>query len=205
MIESVATWDESEDQRARFQRTVRPGSLLLASTNLLEPTFRRTVIYVVEHNDSGSLGVVLNCPSETAVHNVLPLWAPLTAQPHVLYIGGPVNREAALCLGTVRPGFSADGVKGLRQVEGRTVMIDLDADAEFLAPLLQGVRIFVGYAGWSASQLDAEIARGDWMVFPSLTADVLAHARIDLWARILRRQEGKLSMLATHPIELERN
>ena len=64
--------DAGEYHVAPAANRVRAGTLLLASTDLLEPTFRRSVIYVVEHNDGGTLGVVLNRPSETAVHNVLP-------------------------------------------------------------------------------------------------------------------------------------
>ena len=81
---------------------VRAGTLLLANIDLMEPTFRRSVIYVVEHNDGGTLGVVLNRPSETAVYNVLPQWADLVAKPKSMFIGGPVKRDAALCLGIKR-------------------------------------------------------------------------------------------------------
>jgi len=67
---------------------VRAGTLLLASTDLMEPTFRRSVIYVVEHNDGGTLGVVLNRPSETAVYNVLPQWT--DAAPGLRLVAGRV-------------------------------------------------------------------------------------------------------------------
>ncbi len=60
---------------------IRAGSLLVAGTTLTEPTFRRTVIYIVEHNDAGSLGVVINRMSQTAVHNLLPRWTDLSASP----------------------------------------------------------------------------------------------------------------------------
>ena len=62
--------------------------MLLANLDLLEPTFRRSVIYIVEHNDSGTLGVVINRPSETAVYNVLPQWADLATKPKTMFIGG---------------------------------------------------------------------------------------------------------------------
>lgn len=184
---------------------MKPGSLLLASTDLLEPTFRRTVIYVIEHNDAGSLGLVLNRPSETAVHNVLPQWNAIAVRPKALFIGGPVKRDAAMCLGVLKSGANVDAYAGVRIVEGRVVMVDLDADPADIAPAVEGVRIFVGYAGWTAGQLDSELARDDWMVMPSLPADVLAPARADLWGRVLRRQSVPLAMLATHPIDLERN
>ncbi|WP_278313946.1 YqgE/AlgH family protein [Lolliginicoccus levis] len=201
----MSTWDEHEEEHTRSGRAPFPGALLIASTELNEPTFRRSVVYLIDHDDSGTLGVVLNRPSETAVHDVFPQWAPLAARPQALFIGGPVSRESAVCLGTVRPGLSADGVEGLKQIEGRTVMVDLDADPEYLAPLLAGIRVFVGYAGWSSGQLGSELARDDWMMFPSLPADVLSPARIDLWGQVLRRQSDRYSMLSTHPIDVDRN
>ena len=124
----VAQSEEPEDFVAPATPRVRAGTLLLANTDLLEPTFRRSVIYVVEHNDAGTLGVVLNRPSETAVYNVLPQWAKLATKPKTMFIGGPVKRDAALCLATVRVGNDPSGVAGLRHVQGRMVMVDLDAD-----------------------------------------------------------------------------
>ncbi len=184
---------------------VRAGSLLLANIDLMEPTFRRSVIYVVEHNDGGTLGVVLNRPSETAVYNVLPQWSDLVAKPKTMFIGGPVKRDAALCLGTLRVGADPDGVAGLRHVAGRIVMVDLDAEPDVIATLVEGVRIFAGYAGWTIGQLEGEIERDDWIVLSALPSDVLVAPRIDLWSRVMRRQPMPMAMLATHPIDLSRN
>ncbi|WP_264079524.1 YqgE/AlgH family protein, partial [Mycolicibacter algericus] len=111
-------------------------------------TFRRSVIYVVEHNDGGTLGVVLNRPSETAVYNVLPQWTKLATKPKTMFVGGPVKRDAALCLATVRVGVDASEVPGLRHVQGRIAMVDLDADPDDIAPAIEGVRIYAGYSGW---------------------------------------------------------
>ncbi len=179
--------------------------MLLANTDLLEPTFRRSVIYVVEHNDGGTLGVVLNRPSETAVYNVLPQWAKLATKPKTMFIGGPVKRDAALCLATVRVGVDPGAVAGLRHVQGRIAMVDLDADPDAIAPIVEGVRIFAGYSGWTIGQLEGEIERDDWIVLSALPSDVLVEPHVDLWARVLRRQPMPLSLLATHPIDLSRN
>jgi len=183
---------------------VRPGSLLVSATELVEPAFRRTVVYIVEHNDAGSLGVVINRPSDTAVQDVLPRWAELAAAPRALYVGGPVKRDAALCLTTVRVGTAIDRVPGLRRVDGRVALLDLDSDPDAIAPLVEGIRIFAGYAGWTFGQLEGELERGDWIVLSALPSDPIAR-RTDLWAQVLRRQPLPLSLLATHPIELERN
>lgn len=178
---------------------------MLANTDLLEPTFRRSVIYIVEHNDGGTLGVVLNRPSETAVYNVLPQWAKLAAKPKTMFIGGPVKRDAALCLAVLWVGADPEGVPGLRHVAGRLVMVDLDADPEVLAAAVEGVRIYAGYSGWTIGQLEGEIERDDWIVLSALPSDVLVGPRADLWGQVLRRQPLPLSLLATHPIDLSRN
>jgi putative transcriptional regulator len=204
MMGSVAQSEDPEDFIAPAAHRVRAGTLLLANTDLLEPTFRRSVIYIVEHNDGGTLGVVLNRPSETAVYNVLPQWAQLASKPKTMFIGGPVKRDAALCLAVLKVGAVPD-VPGLRHVAGRMAMVDLDADPETIGPLVEGVRIYAGYSGWTIGQLDGEIERDDWIVLSALPSDVLVEPRADLWGRVLRRQPQPLSMLATHPIDVSRN
>lgn len=201
----VAQPEDPEDFLAPAANRVRAGTLLLANIDLLEPTFRRSVIYVVEHNDGGTLGVVLNRPSEMAVYNVLPQWADLAAKPKSMFIGGPVKRDAALCLGILRVGADPQGLTGVRHVAGRIVMVDLDSDPELIATAVEGIRIFAGYSGWTIGQLDGEIERNDWIVLSALPSDVLVQPRVDLWSRVLRRQPLPMAMLATHPIDLSRN
>jgi len=201
----VAHSDDPEDYIAPATHRVRAGTLLLANTDLLEPTFRRSVIYIVEHNDGGTLGVVLNRASETAVYNILPQWAKLASKPKTMFIGGPVKRDAALCLATVRVGVDANQVPGLRHVQHRIAMVDLDAEPESIAPAVEGLRIYAGYSGWTIGQLDGEIERDDWIVLSAMPSDVLVEPRVDLWARVLRRQPLPLSKLATHPIDVSRN
>jgi putative transcriptional regulator len=201
----VAQSEDPEDFIAPASVRVRPGTVLLANTDLLEPTFRRSVIYIVEHNQDGTLGVVLNRSSETVVYNVLPQWAKLAAKPKTMFIGGPVKRDSALCLAALRVGVDAGEVPGLRHVQGRIAMVDLDADPELIEHAVEGVRIYAGYSGWSLGQLDGEIERDDWIVLSGLPADVLVEPRVDLWARVLRRQPLPMSLLATHPIDVNRN
>ncbi|NLG55617.1 MAG: YqgE/AlgH family protein [Rhodococcus sp.] len=197
--------DEPEDTTASADPIVRPGSLLVAATTLLDPTFRRTVVYVIEHNEGGSLGVVLNRPSEQPVHSVLPNWAPLAAHPSTLYSGGPVKDDSALCLATVRPGVDASMMEGVRRIHGRVVLVDLSAEPELIAPMVTGLRFFVGYSGWTLGQLDGELDNDDWLVISALPEDVVSPPQRDMWAAVLRRQPLPLAMLATHPIDVERN
>jgi len=184
---------------------VSSGTLLVASPELIEPTFSRTVVYLIEHNESGSLGVVLNRPSESAVHGVLPRWHDLAAKPKAVFVGGPVNQSAALCLGVVKAGVDASGIRGLQPVNGRVVLVDLDSDVEMMDELLDGVRVFAGYSGWGMGQLDDELGRDDWIPCGSLHTDVLLPGNVDLWGRVLRRQGLPTALLATHPVDVSVN
>ncbi|GAC57758.1 hypothetical protein GOHSU_24_00470 [Gordonia hirsuta DSM 44140 = NBRC 16056] len=180
---------------------VRPGSVLIASTSLIGPTFVRTVIYVIEHDEYGTLGVVLNRMSQAAVFNVLPQWSELAASPRAVFIGGPVQTESAVCLGVVKTGTDLETQPRLHQVRGPVCMVDLDADPDDLETVLTGVRIFAGYAGWGAGQLDDEITEGSWLVTTGLPSDLLAPATVDVWNEVLRRQEWPLPLLATYPAD----
>lgn len=197
--------EDSEGFRQSSIDSVVPGSLLLAGTSLLEPIFRRTVVYVVENNDGGTLGVVINRPTETPIGVGLPQWVELCEPADVFYLGGPVKLEGALCLGVLKPGVSIDGADGVTRVSGRVVMIDVDADPSPFVAALESARIFVGYAGWTFGQLDGELARDDWMVFTSHPEDVLVPVDTDLWGQVLRRQPMPWALLATHPIDTDRN
>jgi putative transcriptional regulator len=184
---------------------VAPGTLLVAAPGLLDPNFRRTVVYVIEHRDRGSLGVVLNRPSETPLHDVLPAWAPLASQPEAVFVGGPVDGRTALCLAALRTGHDPAAVEGLVAVRGPVALVDLDADPGALAPRLRGLRVFAGYAGWDVGQLAGEIGRGDWIVVPALPDDVVSGHGSDLWGRVLRRQGMPLALLATFPPDVRLN
>jgi putative transcriptional regulator len=184
---------------------VTPGSLLVAAPGLLDPNFRRTVVYMIEHRRRGSLGVVLNRPSDVPVRDVLPSWAPLATQPHSVFVGGPVEGETALCLAALRTGTDPASVGGLISVRGPVALVDLDSDPTALGERLRGLRVFAGYSGWDAGQLASEIARGDWIVVPALPDDVLAGQDAGLWGHVLRRQGMPLALLATYPADVRSN
>ena len=76
------------------------GALLVASPTLADPNFFRSVIFLLAHDDDdGTLGVVLNRPSPIPVDEIVPEWGALAAAPSVLFIGGPVQPSAAICIG----------------------------------------------------------------------------------------------------------
>ena len=178
---------------------VRPGSLLVAMPGLTDPTFAGTVVFVLDHNDSGTLGVVLGRPSQVEIRDVLPGWCDLAVDPGVFHVGGPCETDTALCLAVcTTPG----GDCGLRPVAGDVHLVDLDADPDELVGRVRGLRVFAGYAGWSPGQLPAEVAEGAWACVPGRADDVLSElAGPDLWRRVMGRQTGRLAVLSTAPAD----
>src|SRR3954451_4664123 len=80
------------------------GRLLVATPALRDPNFERTVVLVVAHEEGGALGVVLNRATEVPVAEVLGPWGQLADEPSVVFEGGPVQPEAAICLARARIG-----------------------------------------------------------------------------------------------------
>jgi putative transcriptional regulator len=174
------------------------GHLLVASPSLKDPNFERSVVLLITHEPSGALGVVLNRATEVQVEDVLDGWQAFAAQPQVVFEGGPVQPEAAICLARVRPGTSPDGFS---RVEGVVGTVDLSADPDALGGSLDRLRVFAGYAGWDADQLESEIAQGAWLVLDALPGDAFVSQPEDLWQMVLRRQGGMLAALAFYPAD----
>ncbi|MGY1690117.1 YqgE/AlgH family protein [Geodermatophilus sp. SYSU D01105] len=180
---------------------VRPGSLLVAMPLLTDPTFAGTVVFVLDHSDTGTLGVVLGRPSQVEIRDVLPGWCDLAVDPGVFHVGGPCETDTALCL-AVCPGAEPDADSGLRRVAGDVHLVDLDADPDVLDPRVRGLRVFAGYAGWSPGQLAGEIAEGAWACVAGRPEDVLSPlAGPELWRRVMGRQTGRLAVLSTAPAD----
>ncbi|MGY1837293.1 YqgE/AlgH family protein [Blastococcus sp. SYSU DS0510] len=178
---------------------VRAGALLVAMPALTEPTFAGAVVYVLDHSDTGTLGVVLGQPSQVQIRDVLPGWCDLAVEPGVFHVGGPCETDTALCLATAAVDASEPG---LRSVAGDVHLVDLDGDPEALTGRLSGLRVFAGYAGWSPGQLAGEIAEGAWACVPSRPGDVLSElSGPELWRRVVGRQTGRLAVLSSATLD----
>ena len=182
---------------------VRAGMLLVATPALLDPNFVDTVVLLLDVDDDGALGVVLNRPSAVRVADVLEDWGDVVDEPDVLFQGGPVSTQAALAIARLRS--EDDAPVGFRIVEGPLGLVDLDTPIELLDGTLAGLRIFAGYAGWGAAQLDGEIEEGSWYVVPGETPDVFRLDPTDLWRDVLRRQPGERAWLSTRPFDPDLN
>lgn len=186
-----------------MHQELRAGRLLVAMPVLTDPNFSRTVVLVIAHDVAdGTIGVVLNRPSQTDVGDSLPHWEPLVAPPRVVFVGGPVGPTAAI--GLARATDSTPGGDWVT-VAGQFETVDLEIDPGAVLGAIPRVRVFLGYAGWGPGQLEAEVDEGAWMVLDAAPDDVLGAEPDRLWRLVLRRQGGRTAWLANVPSDLRQN
>jgi putative transcriptional regulator len=167
---------------------LRRGVLLYAMPDLPDPNFAETVVLLLEHGSDGSLGVVLNQPTERSPDEALDVKTGTTGIDLHVFWGGPVQPEAVLSLvRTLRPGPRARTILG---------EVHLTPDLDDVRQVLgEGggrlrVRIFSGYAGWARGQLEAEVRAGNWVPEPADAATVFSTEPSRMWEKvreILRR------------------
>jgi putative transcriptional regulator len=171
------------------------GQLLIASGDLLDPNFRRTVVLVAHHDEDGAMGLVLNRPSEAEVAQAVPPLSEAVLPGTPVYVGGPVQPESVLVLGE----FDDAEESGV-PIFGDVGFLRGDAEPGELETAARRVRVFAGYAGWGTGQLEAELEEGSWIVEPASPEDVF-RSEGDLWGDLLRRKGGRYRILATMPAD----
>ena len=171
------------------------GRLLVASPDLVDPNFRRTVILMLTHDAEGAVGLVLNRPTDIAIGEALPQWRDATAPPACLYVGGPVQPDAAIGLGF---GGSADD----DPVLGAIGAVDLDGspDAHRGGAGLHRVR---GMGTRPARQRAAHATTGSWSTPRSATCRRLRPRRCGVMS--CAGSAAALSLLAHAPEDASLN
>ncbi len=172
------------------------GQFLVATPIISEPPFARTVVLLLEHDESGAIGLVLNSETNLPVKDHIQGIDTHLAEPPSIFIGGPVSSETAVSLGRGR------GLEFLRP--NALVGIGI-VNLEQPLDELEQLRIFAGYAGWSPSQLEFEVEEGAWwLMFPDLdeifTSDVEG-----MWERTVARGPGTMPLHATYPRDPSNN
>lgn len=134
--------------------------LLVAKAQLEDPDFADSVVLTMNNLGPAPIGIIVNRPTQLPVSQLFPDLKRLAPLPDKVYFGGPVDlRRVWFLFRAATPPASA-----IKALDG----VYLSADRELLLHLLgrdkpmDGLRIFVGHAGWGPGQLEAEIKRGDW-------------------------------------------
>ena len=171
------------------------GKLLLAGPLLLDPNFFRAVVLVLDHDDEGAFGLVVNRRSEIPLADVLAAWAPFARPDAYVYLGGPVAPEAGFAL--ARAG--SPDLSGVSPLRDGWAVVDLEADPLVVGPELTHLRIFSGYAGWGAGQLEAEMKQKAWLVQKPTRSMVKLDRLPKLWFDIMNSLGPWYKMLAAAP------
>lgn len=177
------------------------GQLILDPGKLQGSFFHRTVVLVCQHDSEGAFGLVLNRVLPNKVGDVLVANLPKSLKTEPLYLGGPVQPQALsyLCQDT----FVPDAVVLPNLTLGHSLDGLIEIGDSYSPD--KRLRVFAGYAGWSAGQLDDEMKRDTWMIHPA-TLDLIFHPEPEkLWNVILTQKGWKYRLIAEGPEDLSWN
>lgn len=173
-------------------RRLKPGVFLYASPELLSPSFAESVVLLVRHEQEGSLGLIVNRPTKVPIREALPKLGELRELELPLYFGGPVQPDGILAL-----------VRSAKRIGTATrVLPDVYLSSD-LGPVkatarrpeaASRLRVYAGYAGWSAGQLADELRKGAWIVGPADAHSIFTSEPSSVWPRVydlLRRLEAR--------------
>jgi putative transcriptional regulator len=170
------------------------GQLLISSPALIDPNFRRTVVLITHHDEEGAMGLVLTRPSEVRAEDAVPELASLPGAGDVVHVGGPVQPEAIMALAEFE-----DVDDALAPIVGSVGFVSAEAAVEELS--VRRIRVFAGYSGWGAGQLEAELEEPSWIVADAVPDDAFATDPDELWRTVLQRKGSKFALIAAMPFD----
>ena len=174
-----------------------PSRFLIATRQVKGPFFEKSVVLLIQHDQSGALGLIVNRPSKTPIHHLFNETEDPPEEPHDeaerppsgrLYIGGPVDPSQVVFL-TEGPEPVAQSVEVLPGVYASSESEVLDQWADQDIPP-ERFRAYVGYAGWGPGQLEREIQRGDWFQSPAQSESLFDPRPEHIWERLIAEHEG---------------
>jgi putative transcriptional regulator len=175
------------------------GHLLLSAASLWDPNFRKTIVLIGHHDDEGAVGVVLNRATEVTVAEAVPPLADLVPPGETLFIGGPVQPQAAVVLADFEDPSHVE-ILAL----GSIGFLPEEVDPSEIGGIRRA-RVFSGYSGWGPGQLEAELEEGSWIVEPARPEDVFAADPHGLWQEVLRRKGRGFEVLRSMPLDPTQN
>ncbi len=171
------------------------GKILISEPFLNDPNFKRTIILLTEHNEEGSVGFILNKPTELKFNDAVDGYPDFDA---LIYFGGPVQINSLQFIhkaGDIIEG-SIEVMPGLYWGGSFDSVKDL-LEAGKLKP--EDFRFFIGYSGWGDGQLMEEIGINSWIVADTKIEDIFSEEPDNLWREILKGMGKKFAILASFP------
>jgi putative transcriptional regulator len=159
------------------------GHLLVAAARLLDPNFGRSVVLMIQHSSEGALGLILNRPTKAKIKDI---WSQISdtscESDAVVHLGGPVEGPL-MALHQHVPASDDEVVPGVYFTPESAKIQQLVHETEL------PIKFFVGYAGWGAGQLEAEMDEGSWLTLPA-RAEHVFEGGDDLWEKVFRQISG---------------
>ena len=175
----------------------------MAMPPLTDPNFDRSIVFMLEHSPEGAIGVVLNRPTPERPIEV-GRWFDRASHPARVFAGGPVETQALIGVAERGEYVLTSGWAPLGGESEATIgTVDLALDP--IDVPVERLRIFRGYSGWGALQLDGEIADDAWAIVDVQGSDLFTDTPEGLWRTVLRRQPTELSWLAHFPNDVSMN
>ena len=166
-----------------------PGVFLVAARELRDPNFAETIVFLVDHDKDGSVGLVINRPTEAPLGKVFPESQVFAGMSDLLFIGGPVEGHRVLSL--------IDSDRDLPDSREIIDRVRLCWSLDVLTALVQGgnrpFRVYAGYSDWAPGQLDMEIARSDWRVISGGRSIIFGEPE-GIWERLINRDSSVVVM-----------
>ena len=177
------------------------GKLILDGGKLQGSFFHRSVVLICQHDAEGAFGLILNRETENKVGQALTANLPEQIKEKPLFLGGPVQQQALSFLHSDQFLPDANVMTNLNLGHSLDTLVELGDS--FSAS--QKLKLFAGYAGWSAGQLDNEMTRQDWLVHPASLELVFTEKPAELWRSIMRKKDMKSRLMADAPDDLSWN
>ncbi|GAA4433500.1 YqgE/AlgH family protein [Ravibacter arvi] len=180
-----------------MKESTKKGVFLIAEPFLSDPNFERSVIFLCEHSENGSLGFVVNHETNLFLGDVLEenIYEDIP-----LFLGGPVEKNTLHFL-HCRPDLIPESIEVANGIfwggDFETVKTQLNAFQ--LKP--EEIRFFVGYSGWSGGQLSDEMQQKTWIVTPADREFLFATHPRNFWREVLKRMGGEYRSIAHYPID----
>ncbi len=174
---------------------VAAGRFLIASNKLPDPNFAETVVLIIQHDDKGTAGLIVNRQTRIPLSRVFQelSWAKDLADP--VYAGGPVERGGVHALLRCQQ----EPANATRLLRGVCVAANKQPVERALAARAKPTdfRVYLGYSGWGAGKLAKEIELGAWYVLPANAASVFDPDPDTLWSRLMEQTERRIARAFT--------
>ncbi|MBI5801740.1 MAG: YqgE/AlgH family protein [Verrucomicrobia bacterium] len=177
------------------------GQFLLDGGKLAGSFFHRTVVLICQHDPEGAFGLIVNRPTDKHVGEALVADLPSTLKLQPLFLGGPVQPQALSYLHADAFLPDANVLPNLQLDHSIDELVEL---GESFSPTQQ-LKVFAGYAGWSAGQLDDEMKRAAWLTHPASAELVFGSEVKQLWVNLVRQKGWQYRLLSEQPEDLNWN